>query len=731
MYVVYIDTHTHGYNIYAINLAAQFGSMTMEITMEQPEKELQQTSSYTSHYDDQPPKPSLPFVLSFTNLTYTVDLRRELTFPSLLSLTKKRHGVPSADREPVLAGDDHSHFFITKTKTILKEISGEARDGEILALLGASGSGKTTLIDALANRIAKGSLKGTVTLNGEFISDQLRLFKLITAYVMQDDLLFPMLTVEETLMFAAEFRLPRNLPLSRKKNRVQALIEQLGLRSVANTVIGDEGHRGVSGGERRRVSIGVDIIHDPILLFLDEPTSGLDSSSALIVVKVLQKIACSGSIVVMSIHQPSFRILSLFDRLLFLSHGQIIYSGSPKALQPFFYEFGHPIPENANQIEFVLDLICELEESSPDGAKSLVDFNKTWQNKEENQRNKSPSSSLEEAIRVAISKGKLMIYGSSIPTFANPFWVEIIVLSKRSTINSRRMPQRFGVRLIMVLITGFLLATIYWQLDHTSKGIRERLGFFAYAISTTYFAGAHSLPILVQERQIFTRETAYNAYRRSSYVLSHLLLVLPSLLALSIAFSLVTFWPVGLQGGVAGFSFYCLIIFGSFWAGNSFVTFIAGVVPNILLGYTITVPILAYFLLFSGFFINRDRIPPYWLWFHYISLVKYPYEGVMRNEFGVKPTECFVRGEQMFDNTPFGALPADMKAKMLENLSSVAVGINVTSTTCLTNGLDILKLQGVSDLSKWNCLWVVVAWGFFFRFLFYLSLLFGNKNKRK
>lgn len=157
--------------------------------------------------------------------------------------------------------------------------------GEILAVLGASGSGKSTLIDALADRIHKESLKGTVTLNGEILES--KLLKVISAYVMQDDLLFPMLTVEETLMFSAEFRLPRSLSKSKKKARVQQLIDQLGLRNAAKTVIGDEGHRGVSGGERRRVSIGIDIIHDPIVLFLDEPTSGLDSTSAFMVVKVL------------------------------------------------------------------------------------------------------------------------------------------------------------------------------------------------------------------------------------------------------------------------------------------------------------------------------------------------------------------------------------------------------------------------------------------------------------
>lgn len=247
------------------------------------------------------------------------------------------------------------------TKILLNGVSGEAREGQIMAVLGASGSGKSTLIDALADRIAKDSLKGTITLNDEVLNS--RMLKVISAYVMQDDLLFPMLTVEETLMFSAEFRLPRTLSKSKKKSRVQALIDQLGLRNAAKTVIGDEGHRGVSGGERRRVSIGIDIIHDPIVLFLDEPTSGLDSTSAFMVVKVLQRIAQSGSIVVMSVHQPSYRILSLLDRLIFLSHGQTVYSGSPANLPIFFGEFGHPIPETENRTEFALDLIRELEET--------------------------------------------------------------------------------------------------------------------------------------------------------------------------------------------------------------------------------------------------------------------------------------------------------------------------------------------------------------------------------
>ncbi|MFS7968476.1 putative ABC transporter, AAA+ ATPase domain, ABC-2 type transporter [Helianthus anomalus] len=648
---------------------------------------------------------SLPLVLSFNNLTYSVKVGSKRVF--------------------------------NMNKLLLNDISGQARDGEIMAVLGASGSGKSTLIDALANRIAKGSLKGTVTLNGEQLES--RLLKVISAYVMQDDLLFPMLTVEETLMFAAEFRLPRSLSKAKKKLRVQALIDQLGLRNAAKTIIGDEGHRGVSGGERRRVSIGTDIIHDPIILLLDEPTSGLDSSSAYMVVKVLQRIAQSGSIVIMSIHQPSYRILGLLSRLLFLSRGQTVYSGSPDNLPLYFSDFGHPIPDKENRTEFALDLIRELE-GSPGGTKTLVEFNKQWQNlKPSRQSNETPTHglSLKEAISASISRGKLVSGASAagpstnslVPMFANSMLMEMLVLSNRQFTNSRRMPELFGIRLGAVVVTGFILATIFWDLDNSPKGVQERLGFFAFAMSTTFYTCTDALPVFLQERYIFLRETAYNAYRRSSYVLSHSIVAIPSLIVLSFVFSAITFWAVGLDGGFSGFLFYYSIILASFWAGSSFVAFLSGVVPHVMLGYTIVVAILAYFLLFSGFFINPDRIPVYWIWFHYISLVKYPYEAVLQNEFQ-NPSKCYVRGTQIFDNSPLRGMEESMKVRLLESMSA-SLGVSITGDTCLTTGADVLKQQGITGLNKWNCLWITVAWGFLFRFLFYFSLLVGSKNKRR
>ncbi|KAI3993446.1 hypothetical protein MKX01_002459 [Papaver californicum] len=659
--------------------------------------------TYTATVDR--PTSVLPtFLLSFRNLTYSVKINRKETNPTYIGARSKSSDL--------------------RKKVLLNEISGEAREGEILAILGASGSGKSTLIDALANRISKGTLKGSLNLNGEILES--RLLKTLSAYVMQDDLLFPMLTVEETLIFAADFRLPCSLSTREKSARVQVVIDQLGLQNAAKTLIGDESHRGISGGERRRVSIGIGIIHSQIILFLDEPTSRLDSTSAFQVITVLQQIAQSGSIVIMSIHQPSYRIL------------EAAYTGPPANLSSFFSEFGHPIHKNENKAEFVLDLIRELE-GSPGGMKSLVEFNRSRLKDMKCASLERFRLSLRDAMSARVTTRKLASaattdnydvssVSTAMSTFANPFWTEIIFLAKRSIKNSNRQPEVFGMRLGVILLTGFTLATIFWQLDNSPRSIEERWAFYIITLAACFYICADVIPVYLQERYIYIREAAYNTYRCSSYILSSTIVALPSMAILSIALAATTFWAVGLSGGIHGFFFFFITIFSSFWAGSSFISFLTGVVPHAMVGYALNLAILGFYLLFSGFFISRDRIASYWIWFHFMSLFKYPLDAGLQNELD-NPTKCYLSGVQMFDRTPFAMSPTNRKVEFLSMLSD-ASGMKLTATTCFTKGADILRDQGLTDLNKWECILITVAWGFFFRIMWYICLLFGSKNKR-
>lgn len=189
-----------------------------------------------------------------------------------------------------------------RTRQVLKNVSCRAKPWEILAIVGPSGAGKSTLLEILAGKIASDT--STVFVNKKPMDRAW--FKKVSGYVTQKDTLFPLLTVEETLMFSAKLRL--DLPPSHLASKVDSLIQELGLSHVARARIGDDKNRGISGGERRRVSIGVDVIHDPRVLILDEPTSGLDSTSALQIIDMLKIMADTcGRTIILSIHQPGNR----------------------------------------------------------------------------------------------------------------------------------------------------------------------------------------------------------------------------------------------------------------------------------------------------------------------------------------------------------------------------------------------------------------------------------------
>lgn len=190
------------------------------------------------------------------------------------------------------------------------------------------------------------------------------------------------------------------------------------------------------------------------------------------------------------------------------------------------------------------------------------------------------------------------------------------MLSKRSFLNSCRMPEVFASRFGANLITGFIVASLFWQLDNSPRGYQERVAFLSFVTTTVYYICADGLAVILQERNIMLRETNYNVYRLCSYWFSDALTWIPSLLFLSITFSITTFWGPGLQGGFTGFSIYFLVILASFWGANSFVLFLSGLLPDISRVYIVIVSTLGSFALFCGIYATRDQIPSYWIWFH-------------------------------------------------------------------------------------------------------------------
>ncbi|KAL6202825.1 hypothetical protein ACLB2K_026530 [Fragaria x ananassa] len=254
-------------------------------------------------------------------------------------------------------------------KVILKGVTGMAEPGEILAMLGPSGSGKTTLLTALGGRLS-GQLAGTITYNGKTISNAM---KRNTGFVSQDDFLYPHLTVTETLVFTALLRLPNTLTKEEKASQAESVIAQLGLSQCRNSIIGHEFLRGVSGGERRRVSIGQELLVNPSLLLLDEPTSGLDSTTARMIVTTLSELASGGRTIVMTIHQPSSKLFYMFHKLLLLSEGNALYFGKVSAVMDYFSDIGFSPSVPMNPADFLLDLANGLTRDGEDANESIDD----------------------------------------------------------------------------------------------------------------------------------------------------------------------------------------------------------------------------------------------------------------------------------------------------------------------------------------------------------------------
>ncbi|KAA6416750.1 MAG: ABC transporter G family member 24-like [Trebouxia sp. A1-2] len=229
---------------------------------------------------------------------------------------------------------------------------------------GVDRSGKTSLMAALAGKASYGTVSGSVKVNGK--ADKLLRYKRVMGFVPQDDIMYTNLTVEENLLFSAQYRLPVHYTHAQHVYYVERAIQILALDDIRNEIIGDEEVRGISGGQRKRVNVGLELVADPIMLFLDEPTSGLDSTSSKMVISALQQVAHMGVTIAAVIHQPSYEIFQMFDDILLLAKGgRTAFYGPEGQVQGYFEKLGYALPQRTNPADVYMDIIA--------GIKSRVD----------------------------------------------------------------------------------------------------------------------------------------------------------------------------------------------------------------------------------------------------------------------------------------------------------------------------------------------------------------------
>ncbi|EPS70703.1 hypothetical protein M569_04057, partial [Genlisea aurea] len=482
-----------------------------------------------------------------------------------------------------------------ETQTVLEKLNGYAEPGSLTALMGPSGSGKSTLLDALAGRLAANAfLSGSVILNGR----KTNLSFGTAAYVTQDDTLIGTLTVRETISYSARLRLPDRMPGSDKRALVESTIIEMGLQDCADTVIGNWHLRGISGGEKRRVSIAIEILMRPRLLFLDEPTSGLDSASAFFVTQTLRSLSRDGRTVIASIHQPSSEVFELFDRLYLLSGGKTVYFGQATEAYEFFEQAGFPCPALRNPSDHFLRCINSdfdkvkatlkgsmkirfeatddpLEKvTTSDAIRSLIDAYST------SQYSYSAREKIEEMSKI---KGTVLDSGGSQASFL----MQTLTLTSRSFVNMSRDFGYYWLRLVIYIVVTLCIGSIYFNVGTSYDSILARGACASFVFGFVTFMSIGGFPSFVEDMKVFQRERLNGHYGVSAYVISNTLSAMPFLILITFISGTICYFMVRLHPGFMHYVFFVLALYASVTVVESLMMAIASVVPNFLMGIII------------------------------------------------------------------------------------------------------------------------------------------------
>ncbi|KAJ2505251.1 hypothetical protein IWW47_002133, partial [Coemansia sp. RSA 2052] len=559
----------------------------------------------------------------------------------------------------ILRWDDLNYEVKTKVgkteewRSILSGITGEARAGEAIAIIGSSGAGKTTLLNALSGRIVGGRLSGQILFRGA--KRHPGSFKRVTAYVQQDDLMHPLLTVQETLSYASKLRLPNSqYTPERKTERVNTVIRQLRLEAARNTKIGDAATRGVSGGERKRVSIGTELLTDPRLLFLDEPTSGLDSNSSELVVELVKKISVDqGIATLMTIHQPSARIFNIFDKVILLSQGRIVYFGPTATAIEYFAGIGYQCPMHENPADYFIDLMT-LDYRSDDAlARSKAQVKELADKFAEREAQLTTYSNSE---KPSSASGKGVELSGELDLPRNNWFSEYSTLARRDWTNAlRNVPFLMGQitqSVFMALLIGFMF--FYLKMDSVS--VQNRLGvLFIVAVNATFPIVMPFLTLYYKERDIMVRERSSATYRVTSFYVSKFTTYVPIALASNTIFFIGIYFISHLSFDAGKFFIGLATFFSLSIVSVAFLLLVGSGVKSIEVGFVVAPAILTIQLLFGGLFANPHTITPVLRWIRWVNPVQYAFSSLTQNEFSnmvftcAEGTQCYQNGAEVID----------------------------------------------------------------------------------
>ncbi|CAN6686278.1 unnamed protein product [Malus baccata var. baccata] len=491
-------------------------------------------------------------------------------------------------------------------RTILHGITGMASSGEILAILGPSGSGKSTLLNALAGRLNR-KHQGTVLANGRALT---KTVLRRTGFVPQDDVLYPHLTVRETLVFCALLRLPRTLSKKEKASAAESVISELGLHKCKNTIIGNTFVR------------AHEVLMNPSLLILDEPTSGLDSTAAHRLLSTLGSLALKGKTIVTSIHQPSSQVYQMLDSVLVLCDGRCLYFGKGSEAINYFGSIGFAPAFPMNPADFLLDLanVCQLnglgERDKPNMKEILVSSYNTLlapKVKAECLDNTSAATKETTYVQSHCSKERRTSIGDIVSTWFNQFHI----LLQRS-LKERKHESFNSLRVLQVVAGALLAGLMWWQSDYLD--IQDLLPSF------------NSVFAFPQERAIFIKEQASGMYTLSSYFMARMVGDLPMELILPTIFLVMAYWMAGLKADMGAFLLTLLVLLGYVLVSQGLGLALGAAIMDAKQASTIATVTMLAFVLTGGYYVHK--VPSCFAWLKYISTTFYSYRLLINVQYG-------------------------------------------------------------------------------------------------
>uniref|UniRef100_A0A8C9TW52 ATP-binding cassette, sub-family G (WHITE), member 2b n=1 Tax=Scleropages formosus TaxID=113540 RepID=A0A8C9TW52_SCLFO len=527
------------------------------------------------------------------------------------------------------------------------------------AIMGPTGSGKTSLLDVIAGRKdPQGLCSGEVLVDSKVVTSDLRLS---SAYVVQDDILMGTLTVRENLAFSVNLRLPPDQFSSQDKVfRVNNVLEELCLQDCADTKIGTEFLRGISGGERKRCSIGMELITSPSLLFLDEPTTGLDANTANSIIALLQRLSRNGKTIIFSIHQPRFSIFRQFDHLTLMNKGEIIYAGPANQAVGYFEDLGYKCEVFNNPADFFLDVINgEIDPvlGLPDagGNSAHVVFQSSV-----NARNLYRQSHFCRQLTEQLKQMKQAVEPSVTAvreqsSYATPFLYQLRVVCGRTVKNILRNPQTSYAQLILNIIFAVLVGLIYFQIPHTlPEALQNRIGAFFFLIINMVFGNLSAVELFINERALFIHENSSGYYRTSVYFLSKVFAdLVPNRIVPVFIFSSIAYYMMGLKTDVEAFLLFALTMSLVSLSAVGLAFLVSASVSSFAMANILIALPFVFMMVFGGFLVNLNSMLSWMSWMKWASIFRYGLEAVTINE---------MRGQVFTDN--YTVLTGEMYLKM-------------------------------------------------------------------